>query len=378
MTNASPGLCSRGSRAGRRDSGVARRPGAALAAALVVATCLLLLPTGSAAQLREGFAGVVPQVPLSESDLDRIGGTGLSLRLVVDWPQVEPRHGVYDFAALDARIGAAADRGIVVLPVVYGSPGWLKATPAMPPLGRDGLAAWSGLLRRLVDRYGRGGDFWEGREQRRPIRRWQIWNEPNFPHFWKPRPAPAAYAKLLHASATAIRGSDPRAEIVAAGLAPIERQPPPWAFLRRLYRVPGFRADTDYVALHPYSAQIAVLGERVERTRRAMAAAGDSRTPLLVTEIGVGSGGPSLAPMDQGPQGQARYLEQAFRLLAGERRWRIAGAYWYAYRDNPAPDPDCSFCASVGLFDLEGQPKPAWWTLRRLVGAGGRPLASAR
>ena len=357
---------------------MARWPGLGPAAVTFAAVCCLLLPAGAAAHLSAGFAGVVPQGPLSESDLDRIGTAGLGLRLVVDWPQVEPRPGFYDFSALDARIGAAADRRIAVLPVVYGSPGWLKAAPAMPPLGRYGLAAWRRLLRKLAGRYGSGGDFWDGRRQQLPLRRWQIWNEPNFPHFWKPRPAPAAYAKLLHASAAAIRGSDPRAQIVAAGLAPIERQPPPWVFLRRLYRVPGFRADSDYVALHPYSAKVGLLGERVERTRRVMAAAGDRRAPLLITEIGVASGGPSSDPLNQGPIGQAVYLEQAFRRLARERRWRIAGAYWYAYRDNPAPDPDCGFCASVGLFDLEGQPKPAWWALRRLVGAGGRPLASAR
>lgn len=343
------------------------RRGRLLPVAVLLVLGLLLLPSAASARLPTGFAGVVPQGPLSERDLDRIGGAGLGLRLVIGWSEVEPRPGAYEFSALDARIGAAADRGIAVLPVVHGSPGWLRARPEQPPLGRRGLVAWRSLLRELVERYGSGGGFWRGRLRDRPLRRWQLWNEPNFPLFWRPRPSPAAYAKLLHAGAAAIRDADPSAQIVAAGLAPIERQPPPWEFLRRLYRVPGFRADIDYVALHPYSADIGVLTERVRRTRAVMAAAGDRRKPLLVTEIGVASGSDSATAMDRGEAGQAAYLEQAFGLLARERRWRVAGAYWYAWADKRGDDPACVFCNFTGLFDLRGEPKPAWRALQRIL-----------
>lgn len=343
------------------------------AAALLATGSLLLLPHAAPAGLPSGFAGVVPQGPLSERDLDRIGTSGLGLRLVVSWPAVEPRPGDYEFSDLDAQIGAAAERGIAVLPVVYGSPRWLRASREMPPLGARGLAAWRGLLRQLVERYGSGGDFWRGRERRRPLRRWQIWNEPNFPLFWRPRPSPAAYARLLHASAAVIRRADPRAEVVLAGLAPIEGQPPPWVFLRRLYRVPGFRADVDYVALHPYSADLGLLAERVDRTRAVMAAAGDRRKPLLITEIGVASASSTATSMDRGRRGQALYLEQAFQLLTSRRPWRVAGAYWYAWADRSGDDPTCAFCAHTGLFDLEGRPKPAWRAMLRVLGKR-RPL----
>lgn len=342
------------------------------AAAVVLLVCALL-PASAAARLPSGFAGVVPQGPLSSTDLARIGKLGLGLRMNVSWASIEARPGVYDFSALDDQIGAAADRGIEVLPMVYGSPAWLRPSPVHPPLGPDGLVAWRDFLFALVERYGHGGSFWEGQQQQRPPRRWQLWVEPNFPNFWRPRPAPAAYAKLLHAGAAGVRAADPRARVVAAGLAPIERQPPAWEFLRRLYRVPGFRADADLIALHPYSTTVGLLAQRVERMRAVMAAAGDARKQLLITEFGVASSSSIPTTMDRGPLGQARYLERSFARLARKRRWRIAGAYWYALADNPAQDPSCQFCSYMGLFDVAGEAKPSWWALKRVVAAGATP-----
>jgi Beta-galactosidase len=344
-----------------------RCPQGALALGLI---CLVLaIPAAAEARLPAGFAGVVPQGSLSRADLGRIGGLGLGLRLGVRWCDVEPEPGRYDFSALDAQIGSAAERGIQVLPEVDATPAWLRARPYMPPLGKRGLGAWHNFLRVLVERYGRGGEFWQGRARRQPIGRWQLWNEPNFPVFWRPRPSPRAYAKLLHVGAAAVRGADPRAEIVAAGLAPIERQPLPWEFLRRLYRVPGFRSDFDYAALHPYSPNVEVLAYEIERTREVMAAAGDAGKPLLITEFGVASDSRYPNALDRGPRGQAAYLSRAFGRLARERkRWHVGGAYWFAWQDTATDDPLCVFCQHSGLFNVAGAPKPAWQALRRLAG----------
>jgi Beta-galactosidase len=145
-----------------------------------------------------------------------------TIRIPTYWMHCEPRPGEYDFEALDRVVGRAADAGIRVLPFVYGSPAWVAAEPASPPLAKEDRASWARFLRVLVRRYGPGGTFWEGRARKRPIRRWQLWNEPNFPVFWAPRPSPAGYARLLATGARAVRGEDRRARIVLAGLAPIE------------------------------------------------------------------------------------------------------------------------------------------------------------
>lgn len=292
------------------------------------------------------------------------------------WSVVEPERGRFDFSAADRLIGQAADRGVRVLPFIYGSPAWAEPRASRPPLVGVAARAWHAFLARLVDRYGPHGSFWTGRARRLPVRRWQIWNEPNFPLFWSGgRPSPAAYVRLLRGSARVIRRHDRGAIIVAAGLAPVEDGMYPWTFLREMYRVPGARASFDIAALHPYSTSVGMLEYELRLTRRAMARAGDGRKPLLVSEFGVASDGSRPNPFDKGPRGQARFLAAAYRLVIANRlRWRLAGAYWFTWRDGSGDDPNCIFCRYAGLFEADGSPKPAWWSFRRIATRSERPV----
>jgi hypothetical protein len=320
------------------------------------------------------FFGIVPQGQLTAADLARMEGIVGTVRVPIYWSETEPESGSYDFSRVDAVVGAAAEHGIGVLPFVYGTPPWLAANPARPPLDSAiARGAWSDFLRRLVDRYGPGGEFWSGRASRLPIRRWQIWNEPNFGLFWLPHPQPRRYAELLKLAATAIRGADAGAKIVLGGVAPVGAGFLPWVYLRRLYRVPGIKADFDFVALHPYSARVPNTIAQVRLAREAIVAAGDSETPILVTELGVASSGTVPSAFVLGEAGQAEFLRSAFAtLLAKRHAWRIAGIDWFSWRDQPDPDVYCGFCQGAGLFDLEGQPKPSWYAYRAAVRANVR------
>jgi hypothetical protein len=299
-----------------------------------------------------------------------------TVRLPVFWFQVEPLPGQYDFSALDETVNGAAERGIRILPFVYGSPSWVSAQPAFPPLATaSARRAWISFLGHLVERYGAGGSFWRGKSVKRPIRRWQIWNEPNFLLFWRPRPSPARYARLLRLSARSIRRRDPGARIVAAGVAPVEAGILPWEFLRRMYRVPGVRRSFDVAALHPYATSLRAMEYEIRHVRRAMAGGGDAATSLQLTEVGIASSGAYRNPFDRGLHGQARFLRRAYGLLRdNRRRWRLAGIDWFTWQDAPAPDPHCVFCQYAGLFDLEGAPKPAWWAFRSALAAAAKPV----
>src|SRR3954470_13427388 len=193
----------------------------AAAAAAVLCAAYGSIPTAAAAPISRAFFGVVSQAPPAAGELARMQGVVGTLRIPIYWSRCEPSPGEYDFSALDSEMAAAAEHGIAVQPVVYGTPSWLSRKPALPPLGRGASAAWTKFLRVVVWRYGSGGEFWRGRPRPMPIRRWQIWNEPNFVVFWKPHPRPAAYARLLRRSARAIRNADRRAKIVLAGVAPV-------------------------------------------------------------------------------------------------------------------------------------------------------------
>jgi polysaccharide biosynthesis protein PslG len=311
------------------------------------------------------FFGVVPQGELGEADFDRMQGVVGTLRIPFYWYEIEPRPGVYDFARLDAVVGEAADRGIAVLPFVYGSPRWATGSESVPPLRGRARADWLGVLRRLVRRYGPRGEFWRGRDRRLPIRRWQIWNEPNFLLFWRPQPSPHDYAELLEGSARTIRAADPGATVIAAGVAPVEGGISPWSFLRRLYRQPGVRGAFDVLALHPYAPHVAWVADEIRFVRKLMAEAGDAHTPLQLTEIGVASGGDRSDAFDLGRHGQASYLRRVLALALRNRgRWHLSGLDWFTWRDASGADPHCGFCQHSGLFDPSGEPKPAWSAFR--------------
>ncbi len=345
------------------------RAGRVLALAIALLTVsTALFANGAAASAKPvpaRFLGVVPGSELGEADFDRMQGVVGTLRIPFYWYEIEPRPGVYDFARLDAVVGEAADRGIAVLPFVYGSPRWATGGEAMPPLRGKARAAWQSALRRLVRRYGPGSGFWRGRARRLPIRRWQIWNEPNFLLFWRPLPSPHGYAELLKASARAIRAADPGASVIAAGVAPVEGGISPWSFLRGLYRQPGVRDSFDVLALHPYAPHVSWIAIEIRFVRRLMAEAGDARTPLQLTELGVASGNDPRDIFDLGLRGQASYLRRVLALaLHNRRRWRLSGVDWFTWKDASGADPHCGFCQHSGLFDSNGGPKPAWAAFR--------------
>jgi polysaccharide biosynthesis protein PslG len=335
-----------------------------------ILAALILAPSAAAKPaLPREFFGMVPQATPTSRDFTRMGGVVGTLRIPVEWGGVEPRPGSYDFGSLDETVGQAADAGIRVLPFVYGSPAWLSGDPARPPLqSARARRAWTELLRTLVRRYGSDGSLWQGRARTMPIRRWQIWNEPNYLLFWHPRPQPARYAQLLRISARTIRRDDPGATIVAAGVAPVEAGITPWAFLRRLYEVPGVRRDFDVVALHPYAPYVGWVKTQIRFVREVMVEAGDGATPLQLTELGVASDAAFRNPFDKGRAGQATFLRKAFALtLHNRRRWHLAGVDWFTWQDSTAADPHCVFCQYGGLFDAGGMPKPAWGAFRRIA-----------
>lgn len=343
----------------------------------LIAVGLLLLAAaparGAQSPPPRSFFGVVPQGQLDASDFGQMRGVVGTLRIPVIWGQVEPRPGSFDFARLDGLVAAAAESGVRVLPFVYGTPAWLSADPARPPLGAAGRVAWAGFLRVLVRRYGPGGELWRGSATQLPIREWQIWNEPNFLLFWRPRPSPAGYARLLGISARAIGRVDPSARIVAAGLAPVEGGMLPWVFLRLTLAVPGAIRWLDLIAVHPYASRLRDVALQVRLAREAMAHAGGARVPLLVSELGVASDSQLPTSFNRGKVGQARFLRGAYGLLLRNRsHWRIAGVDWYAWQDAPEPDPHCVFCQFAGLFDANDDAKPSWRALRAIATSIGR------
>lgn len=353
---------------------------ALFAAILLVGALAAAVPAEAARTVPQGFFGVVADGPLTdgvvplEPEMRRMRASGVeTMRVVFDWALAQPYPSAAevpadqaarfvdvagrptDFTFTDRIVGAAADQGIRVLPVIIRSPDWAADGPpayGTPPRNPEDYAAY---VRALAARYGPSGTFWRGRSRRVPIRTWQIWNEPNLGGYWTTQPnwAPG-YAALLRAAAGAIRSVDRRATIVTAGLTNGSSSTA-WAALSMLYRA-GAKGSFDAVALHPYTAHITGVLKTVRRAREVMRRHRDIK-PVMLTEVSwSSSGGDSpdrFATWDTSERGQAEKLTTALTTLARQRKkLNISQVSWYTWLSPDARRAQWSDYA--GLSRLRG------------------------
>jgi hypothetical protein len=318
-----------------------------------------------------GFYGVISAEPLpGRSELARLGRGGIgTLRVNLAWAYVQAGPDApYDWSHYDPVVAGAAASGIRVLATVYGSPPWAEPTPEYPPLGSN-LPKFQDFVRAAVRRYGAEGTFWNEHPllPKLPVTDWQLWNEPNFPLFWKPRPSASGYLELLRAFHAAVKRTDPEARILVGGLFPRPAGGTTMVdFLSDLYRG-GAGPLFDAMAVHPYAATPRDALATVATARDVMRRFGDAEKPIWITEIGWASGG-APSGLTVGPARQADYLTRTFQLAAADRdRLRIAGVVWYSLNDTPGP----LWVGHSGLFTLDGAPKPSWNAFMAL--SGGSP-----
>jgi hypothetical protein len=358
----------------------------ARAAVLAVLACAAAPPPASAA-VPDGFWGVVPINDLQSSEFGKMGTGGVAtLRQLVLWPTVEPKRDEYNWNALDYVVANSAANGIEVLPFLYGTPAWARggckgsqnACMRYPPLKKKAAAAWQDFLRDFVARYGPQGSFWSDPADSYdppfvPVTQMQIWNEPSSLTYWRPRPAPKQYAKLVRLSDAAIDSVDPSVEIVLAGIFPSPEGGKKFRFTRFLeqfYDSRGVNKSFDVAAFHPYAATIGRLRNQIRTIRRAMRQGGATGKRLWISEIGWGSDPPQPGrPLIKGVEGQRSLLEQSFKLLEARRtQWKLEGVLWYSWRDPGIGYENCPFCSSSGLFKENGEPKPSWHAFVQATG----------
>ena len=325
-----------------------------------------------------GFFGVVPQAELFDADLEKMGeGKVGTLRLVVPWGLIDAtaKQNDHNYGYIDPIVLGAAERGIRVLPTLYGTPEWVAEgldgadcapnCASVAPRSEQAIDAFADFTGTLVERYGPKGELWEATDiEPVPIRGWQIWNEQNSPTFYQPEVDPQAYADLVEASAEAIHSRDPGAEVILGGMfgTPFQGKPPALdasKFLRELYAIDGMREAFDSVAAHPYAAHQGKVELQVELLHAEIERAGDD-AGLWITEMGASSlDGDN--PLERGEEGQAEALTESFNYFLEQRReFDIRGVTWYAWRDTTDPN-QCVWCAGSGLFPEESlEPKPSW------------------
>lgn len=181
-----------------------------------------------------------------EKQFNTIQSDGFSaVRLLIEWPIIEPVKGRYDWTMTDQLIVGALQRGLTVLGVVSYTPSW-----AAEPAGRSYIHPGPASATTF-------GDFVTAAAQRYKglVRNWEIWNEPNIVQSFAPTPNIAKYASMLKAAYTNIKKIDPYSVVITGGTSPAIDATgtiAPATFVDGLYKN-GAGNYFDAVAMHPYS-----------------------------------------------------------------------------------------------------------------------------
>jgi Glycosyl hydrolase catalytic core len=328
--------------------------------------------------------GVMPQRAIEDRETDAIVDAGIdSVRLWFPWSVVEDERDSFDWGTVDHAVATNADAGLTTLPFLFGTPAWAADRDGRecseaecipyPPSSTQTRYEFAQFAGAAVRRYGPDGTFWDQHPgvAYRPIRAWQVWNEPNLSSFWRPQVDPQAYASLVGITSAEIRRLDPDAEIVLAGLTGKVTNSLRMStrdFLDGLYSVSEVSGSFDGIAVHPYDRNTRGVIEQVKAARAAASEHGDD-AEIWVTELGWASAGKRRLGLVKSLQGQARRLKKSFTWLIDHRdRWGIRAAYWYSWRDTERGKPVCSWCPASGLVDRDGERKPAYAALQRVTG----------
>ena len=203
------------------------------------------------------------------------------------WQYSEPEKGAYDWGHADTVIAHARRQGLKVIARIGFVPAWARPPgseasylePARYPDLGDFVYAFAARYRGEIDHL-------------------IIWNEPNLALEWGFRPpSPAEYTEMLRVAYGRAKEANPEVRILAGALAPTLGAPDATsdlAYLRGMYEA-GAAPYFDILAVHAYGwrfspddlpAPDAINFRRVELLRQIMAEAGDTATPVMITEGG--------------------------------------------------------------------------------------------
>jgi hypothetical protein len=288
--------------------------------------------------------GVNDHMLRDERSLDIARDVGFKLvRLDLRWSGLE-RNGEFRFERMDRTMDVLEARGLETLAIFdYGHPDHGGDVPRKP----EDIAAFARYAKEAAAHF-------KGRKIR-----YEIWNEPNIDRFWKPRPSALEYASLLRAAVAAIHEADPGALVCTGGISNIDLP-----FLIPLLRS-GAAREVNAIGVHPYRAG---PPESFAADWTMLRKLIGTRPDIWITEWGYSS-----AQRDK-PDGHSEAARRRQAILAVREAltaWALGVplSIWYDLRDDgrDANNPEDNF----GLFDTDGQEKPAMVAIRTLFRIAG-------
>lgn len=261
------------------------------------------------------------------------------------WDRVEPVPEVFDWRAYDRLVADDIRHGLRINAVLLGRPEFRADGERIANLNEaifdDGSDVpgpgkginpdnyWAKFVFEAVSRYRPGGTLaqQEGWVNGEGIRRWEMWNEPDFEQFWSA--SINHYARLLKVGYLAAHHADPNSEVMFGSLLYNTRD----NWLARVLAIYGedvgaFRNNyyMDAVGLHSYSDpwRAGWLTLFVEQTLKAY----NLQRPINVTEIGL-----SVWDDYPGPVWTTASAERRNFGTAEQQAWYLIQAAAYAWSE---------------------------------------------
>lgn len=277
----------------------------------------------------------------NENDLKMLEDAGVGIvRMDVSWSGAEKEKGIYDFSHYDQLISDLEKRNIRLLFIIdYGNQFYDEG---LAPFSDEARFAYVEFCAAIAERYADKNIIWE------------LWNEPNLDHFWKPKTDVNNYMKWCKAVVPAIRKNDKDGCIIAPATSGFDIP-----FMETCFKQ-GLLDLIDGVSVHPYrNANLApettaneynILTNLIEQYKPK-----GKRIPVISGEWGYST---SLLSREL----QGKYIA---RQWLSNMANNISISIWYDWHDD-GKDPQNTE-HNFGTVTWDYKPKSAYIALKTLI-----------
>jgi hypothetical protein len=305
-------------------------------------------------------------------------GTTVS-RLFVDWANIEPTQGQWDWTQTDSEYQQMVAAGLQPEIVVFTAPCWARPSTSCTDPSQTGPpdsqydADWAQFLKDVVARYPEALAI-------------EVWNEPNLNQYWLPLANAGRYEQILQEAYSAVKSVDPSMTVISAGmlLAPLVSEDTlllggegDVEYLTTLFTLGAAKYmdglglhlyPSDYLGLTPETWDPNAMTTWIGNVQTVLGLEGIPNEPLYITEMGVSTATESNWPAAATPQQQATDLVDMVHIAQDTANVKLVTIHTLEDSTADPSDSDSAIDQGWGVFSSSGAPKPSACALAPVLG----------